>query len=104
MPTNYFGWDHLSEDVHKGLAHEIYDDPQKHAAMSDYVEVHAQQVARLVDRLSEIPDVDGRSVMDNTLIVWGSELADSWHDISTIVQSLLAGIGTLRPGLSLLAA
>ena len=91
MPTDYFGWDHLSEDVHKGLAHEIYDDPQKHAAMSDYVEVHARQVARLVDRLSEIPDVDGRSVMDNTLIVWGSDLADGWHGYQHYCPVLIGG-------------
>ena len=91
MPTNYFGWDHLTEDVHKGLAHDIYDDPQKYQAMSDYVEVHARQVARLVDRLSEIPDVDGRSVMDNTLIVWGSELADGWHGYEHYCPVIIGG-------------
>ena len=36
-------------------------------------------MARLVDLLSTTPDVDGTSIMDNTLIVWGSELADGWH-------------------------
>lgn len=91
MPTAYFGWDHLTEDVHKGLAHDIYDDPQKYQAMSDYIEMHAQQVARLVDRLSDIPDVDGRSVMDNTLIVWGSELADGWHGYQHYCPLIIGG-------------
>ena len=91
MPTNYFGWDHFSEDVHKGLAHGIYDSPQKHQAMSDYARVHAEQVARLVDRLSEMPDSDGRSVMDNTLIVWGSELADGWHGYQHYCPILIGG-------------
>ena len=79
MKTSAFGWDHYTDNVHKGLAHGIYDNADKHAAMTDYIAKHAGQVARLVKLLADLPDGDGKSVMDNTLIVWGSELADGWH-------------------------
>ena len=98
MPTIDFGWDHLTDDVHKGLAHEIYNDAQKHLAMTDYLTLHAQQVARLVSVLENIPDVDGQSVMDNTLIVWGSELANGWHGYQNYCPVILGGSWHFRTG------
>ena len=91
MPTADFGWDHFTDDVHKGLAHGIYDDPEKLQAMTDYLSLHAAQVARLVALLESLPDIDGRSVMDNTLIVWGSELADGWHGYRHYNPVLIGG-------------
>ena len=55
MPTAEFGAAAISDKVHKGIAHFIYDDAKKHAAMTDYVEYHAGQVARLVSTLEAIP-------------------------------------------------
>ena len=37
MPTAEFGAAAISDKVHKGIAHYIYDDAAKHAAMTDYV-------------------------------------------------------------------
>jgi hypothetical protein len=91
MPTADFGWDHLTDDVHKGLAHEIYNDVDKHQAMTDYLTMHAEQVARLVSVLESIPEGDGSSVMDNTLIVWGSELADGWHGYQHYCPVIIGG-------------
>jgi hypothetical protein len=90
-PTADFGWSNLSDDVHKGIAHGIYDSPQKHQAMTDYLTLHSLQVARLVSLLESIPDIDGRSVMDNTLIVWGSELGDGWHGYEHWCPVLIGG-------------
>lgn len=98
MPTVDFGWDHLTDDVHKGLAHEIYSDAQKHMAMTDYLTMHAEQVARLVSVLEGIPDVDGQSVMDNTLIAWGSELANGWHGYQQYCPVLIGGSWHFRTG------
>jgi len=98
IPTADFGWDHLTDDVHKGLAHEIYNDPEKHLAMADYLTMHAQQVARLVSLLESLPDGDGSSVMDNTLIVWGSELANGWHGYQHYCPVLIGGSWHFRPG------
>ena len=61
--------------------------------MADYLTMHMAQLARLVDKLSAMPDVDGRSVMDNTLIVSGSELANGWHGYHTIALLFSEEIG-----------
>lgn len=91
IPTPDFGAEDLTDDVHKGLAHEIYNDPVKHAAMVDYLTLHAQQVARLLSSLAAMPDVDGRSVLDNTLVLWGSELANGWHGYQDYCATLFGG-------------
>ncbi len=98
MPTSHFGWDHLTDDVHKGLAHDIYNNAEKHQAMTDYAMMHAQQVARLVSTLEQLPDVDGGSVMDNTLIVWGSELADGWHGYRHYCPVVIGGSWHFKTG------
>lgn len=98
MPTADFGADHITDDVHKGIAHLIYDNPTLHQAMVDYLTVHAGQVARLVDLLEATPDVDGRSVMDNTLILWSSELGDGWHGYQHWCPVILGGSWHFRTG------
>jgi len=91
MPTSDFGWDHYTDDVHKGLAHDIYNNADKHQAMTDYLVMHAGQVARLVTTLESLPDGQGGSLMDSTLIVWGSELADGWHGYRHYNPVILGG-------------
>ncbi|HCE03903.1 MAG TPA: hypothetical protein DEQ98_11755 [Acidobacteria bacterium] len=98
MPTAEFGAAAISDKVHKGIAHYIYDDPAKHAAMTDYVRYHAGQVARLVSTLETMPDVGGGSIMDNTLIVWGSELGDGWHGYSHYCPMLIGGSWAFNTG------
>ncbi len=98
MPTAEFGADHISDKVHKGIAHFIYDDPEKYAAMTDYVQYHARQVARLVSTLEAVPDANGGSVMDHTLIVWGSELGDGWHGYRHYCPVLIGGSWAFATG------
>ena len=98
MPTAEFGAAAISDKVHKGIAHYIYDDPAKHAAMTDYVRYHAEQVARLVRTLESIPDVGGDSIMDNTLILWGSELGDGWHGYSRYCPVVIGGSWAFNSG------
>jgi len=91
LPTKDFGWGNGSGDAHMDFAHEIYNRPDAALAMGDYVGHHAKQLARLVQLLESIPDSDGRSVMDNTLIVWSSELADGWHGYENLHAVLVGG-------------
>jgi hypothetical protein len=91
MPTADFGADHITDDVHKGLAHEIYNDPAKHEAMVNFLTAQSGQVARLISSLAAMPDVDGGSVLDNTLVVWGSELANGWHGYLDYCPVLFGG-------------
>ena len=98
MKTAEFGAAALSDNVHKGIAHSIYDSPAKHAAMTDYIHRHAGQVARLVQVLSDLPDPQGGSIMDHTLIAWGSELADPWHGYWHYCPVLIGGGWHLNTG------
>ncbi|MEE2777382.1 MAG: DUF1552 domain-containing protein [Acidobacteriota bacterium] len=98
MPTAEFGAEHISDKVHKGIAHYIYDDPVKYGAMTDYAGTHAAQVARLVSTLDNVSDPAGGSVMDHTLIVWGSELGDGWHGYSRYCPVLIGGDWAFRTG------
>ncbi len=98
MPTAEFGAAHISDKAHKGIAHYIHDDAAKHAAMTEYARHHAEQVARLVRTLEAVPDAGGGSVMDNTLIVWGSELGDGWHGYSHYCPVLIGGSWAFNTG------
>ena len=98
MPTAEFGAAHVSDKVHKGIAHYIHEDPAKYGAMADYVRHHAGQVARLVSTLEAVPDAGGQSVMDNTLVVWGSELGDGWHGYRHYCPVLVGGAWAFRTG------
>jgi hypothetical protein len=66
--------------------------------MADFLTRHAEQVARLVSLLEQLPDSDGGSVMDNTLIVWGSELADGWHGYEHYCPVLIGGSWHFKTG------
>lgn len=98
MRTSDFGWDHYTDNVHKGLAHGIFDSVLKHDAMTDYIARHGEQVARLVKKLESIPDGNGKSVMDNTLIVWGSELANGWHGYREYCPMIIGGSWHFKVG------
>ncbi len=98
MPTAEFGADHISDKVHKGIAHYIHEDIRKHDAMTQYAAYHGQQVARLVSTLESIPDAGGGSLMDNTLIVWGSELGDGWHGYRNYCPVLIGGAWAFDTG------
>ncbi len=80
LPSSDFGWGgYLSGDAHNDFAHRIADDTQAAEAMTDYTRKHAEQLAYLIGVLEAIPDPDGGSMMDHTLIVWGGELGNGWH-------------------------
>lgn len=99
VPSAEFGWgDYLSGDAHNDFAHRIYEDPRAAEAMGDYVRHEMQEVADLVRLLESIPDVDGNSVMDNTLIVIGSELADGWHGFEKYLAITIGGSWAWRGG------
>ena len=98
LPTDDFGGASIADDVHKGIAHGVFDDPAKAAAMTGYITTHTEQVARLVDLLAATPDPAGGSLLDHTLIVWGSELGNSWHGYQHYLPVLIGGSWALQTG------
>ena len=61
---------------------------------------YAKQFTRFVERLRDTPDVDGKSLLDNSMIVYGSGNADGNAHSHTNLPIVLAGGGggTLTPG------
>ncbi|MDB5216901.1 MAG: hypothetical protein JWO86_4828, partial [Myxococcaceae bacterium] len=59
---------------------------------------HAEQVAHLALALDALPSSNGRTVLDDTLIVWSNELATGQHGLDDIPVTLVGGAaGRLRP-------
>ena len=66
------------EDVHDAFAHELARSDQAVQVMSDYYALHSAQVAELLALLDGIPEGNG-TMLDHTLVLWTSELADGIH-------------------------
>ncbi|HCH64981.1 MAG: hypothetical protein CL927_07480 [Deltaproteobacteria bacterium] len=98
LPTADFGGETIADDVHKGIAHGVFDDPAKGTAMANYLTTHTAQVARLVDLLAATPDPAGGSLLDHTLVVWGSELGNSWHGYQHYLPVLIGGSWAFQTG------
>ncbi len=83
---------------HHGLTHH-QGDPEKIEKVTRINELHAEQFAYFLNKLKTTPDGDG-SLLDHSMIVYGSGLADGnrhQHDhLPTIIAG--RGNGTLKPG------
>lgn len=63
-------------------------------AMIDIHKRHAEELAYFASRLAEMPESDGSSVLDNTVIFWCNELSDSvYHTHQNMPFLLLGGAG-----------
>lgn len=60
---------------------------------------YSEQLAYFAQRLADTPDVDGRSVLDNTLILCCTEVAEGpTHAYTDMPFLLLGGTGLINPG------
>lgn len=58
----------------------------------EVVRVHqAELIRELLDKLSVTPDVDGNTLMDNTVVFWTSAMANNIHSSVDYPQLLIAG-------------
>jgi hypothetical protein len=86
----YFRWLGINENSHDDIAHK--DTGNTHPAVVDKllrINVwYAQQVAYLARALDRLPEGEG-TVLDNTLMVWGNEVATGPHAMADIPVVLL---------------
>jgi hypothetical protein len=70
------------------------------AKVSDIDRWYAEQLARFLDRLGQLKDADGHSILYNSMIVYGSGNADANRHTHRNLPVLLAGAGggTLETG------
>ncbi len=83
-------------DVHEVYAHGT--SPEAYMAMADYYRYHANQFRSLVEHLDAIPEGSG-TLLDNTVVLWFTELATGGHDMAdTLAVVAGGGGGALSPG------
>lgn len=92
-----YPWVGLDAGGHHTLSHDSGPDAQ--GKLAKLYTWYSERFAYLLDRLAATPDVDGRSVLDNTLVIWGSELGRAWdHDISNVPFVFAGATDLLRSG------
>jgi endo-1,4-beta-mannosidase len=96
----YFRWLGINENSHDDIAHK--DDGKNEAVTAKVLKInvwYAQQVAYLARALARLPAAEG-TVLDNSLVVWGNELATGLHNLDNIPVVLLgkAAGGLKNPG------
>jgi uncharacterized protein DUF1552 len=83
---------------HHGLTHH-QGDKAKIEKVTRINEYHIKQFTYLIDKLKSMPDGDG-TLLDHSMIVYGSGLADGnqhqHHNLPTVIAG--RGCGTLKPG------
>ena len=85
-------------DAHHGLTHHK-GDTKKIEAVGKINRYHMEQFAYFIERLRSTPDGDG-SLLDHSIIVYGSGLSDGNDHTHCDLPVLMAGrgCGTLHPG------
>jgi hypothetical protein len=92
-----YPWIGLDAGGHHTLSHDSGDASQ--ATLALLYQWYSERFAYLLDRLAAMPDSDGRTVLDNTLVIWGSELGRAWdHDISNVPFVFAGATDLLRAG------
>ncbi|MEM7153378.1 MAG: DUF1552 domain-containing protein [Myxococcota bacterium] len=95
-----FPYPHLGiADSHHQTSHAGDSDTEAHALLTDIYRFYAEELAYLAQRLDSIVEPDGSTMLDNTLIVWGSEVAKgNTHEWTNMPFVLLGGAGGAVPG------
>jgi hypothetical protein len=84
-------------DVNEGHHNITHQDPTPE--LSRVNRWYAEQLVYLAQSLDAIDDVDGKSVLDNTIIWWCGETARGYdHDFHNIRVFLVGGGGVLKTG------
>jgi hypothetical protein len=81
-------WLNIAEGHHSISHHQ--DDPDRLDMLRRIATWEMEQVAYLLDRMAATPDVDG-SLLDNTLVLFSSEIEDGHRHRHTNLPVLLAG-------------
>ncbi len=92
-----YPWVGLETGGHHTSSHDSSAASQ--ATLTAVYRWYAERFAYLLDQLAATPDVDGRTVLDNTLVIWGSELGVGWtHDIENVPFVFAGATDLLRGG------
>lgn len=85
-------------DWHHTLSHASPEDTTEMEKLISIGVWHAQQFAYLLQSLQARTDFDGRTLLDNTVILWAQELSEARFHTHQNMPFLLAGGGNLNTG------
>ena len=78
-----YPWVGLTSGGHHHLSHD--SSAAAAGVLADLYRWYAERFAALLDRMATIPDGDGTSLLDNTMVLWGSEIGVGWtHDVGNV--------------------
>jgi hypothetical protein len=81
--NSLYPWVGLSTGGHHSLSHDSSAAAQ--ATLAKVYRWYAARFAYLLERLSKTPDPDGGTLLESTLVIWGSELGRGYdHDIKNV--------------------
>jgi hypothetical protein len=81
--NSLYPWVGLDTGGHHTRSHDSAAATQQ--TLAQVYRWYAQRFAYLLDRLAATPDAGGGSLLDNTFVIWGSELGRAWdHDIANV--------------------
>jgi hypothetical protein len=93
-------FDHIGiTEGHHDLSHHRNDE-DRIKKLCDIDRWYVEQLAKFLDKLANTPDVDGKSLLDNSMILYGSGNADGNRHTHSNLPIVLAGGGggTLKTG------
>jgi hypothetical protein len=93
-----FSWVGANGGTHHDISHRQKSQSDNLPELDAINTWYAQQVVYIVERLKAMPDVDGRSVFDNTVVFWANELALGSHKFERAPYMLVAGKFPLASG------
>jgi hypothetical protein len=96
--NSLYPWVGLDTGGHHTLSHDSSAATQ--ATLAQVYRWYSERFAYLLDRLARTPDSEGGFLLDNTFVIWGSELGRGWdHDISNVPFIFAGGAaGQLQGG------
>jgi hypothetical protein len=87
------------KDFHQDIAHAANGDAEAARVMTDFNTAYARHFAELVGHLDGISDGDGKTLLDNTITTWLTELATGPHDLNDVPYVIAgSGAGYLKTG------
>jgi len=86
------------EDWHHALSHEPWENGAAMQKLNTINRWHNEQLARFMDKLDAIPEADGGTVLDHTIILCVTELSDGRFHTHQNMPWMLCGGGGLRTG------
>ncbi len=84
----------FGSDFHHEVAH--YTEANSRNSFEGWTQWYARKISDFALRLKSIVDVDGRPLLDNTIIVLCGEVGDGQHDTSNMVIPVIGGGGAGR--------